>query len=55
VTELSRVISLVRDAVDNLIQMFQAVAAEGHFDTFVVEDLARFTASLALVAQARMP
>jgi len=53
-TQQSSVVSFVYDAVDNFVQIFETVAAEGHFDTFVVEDLARFATSLALVAQARM-
>ena len=50
--ELSGVAFFTSDTVDDLVQVLQAVAAESDFDTFVVEDFARFAASLALVAQA---
>lgn len=41
------------DLLDNLLQVFKTVAAESYFNALVVEYLARFATSLALIPQAR--
>ncbi len=49
---LSSVVFLLFDPADDLVQEFQAVTTESYFHTSIVEDLARFAASLALKCQA---